>query len=160
METATQNKALMASGVKLAKKGEVLLPEGNRYAALVGSSLYLSITTRPDIAFAVGLLSRIMSCPEQAHMHAAMGVLRYLRGTTRLDVVYGGSQPLQGFVDAYWAGDVDNRRSTTGFVFTINGGPIAWVSRRQLTVATSTAEAEYVAAAMGTKEALWLRKLL
>jgi len=96
METATQNKALMASGVKLAKKGEVLLPEGNRYAALVGSSLYLSITTRPDIAFAVGLLSRIMSCPEQAHMHAAMGVLRYLRGTTRLDVVYGGRPRCRG----------------------------------------------------------------
>ena len=112
------------------------------------------------IAFAVGVLSRFMSCPEQDHMRAAKGVLRYLRGTTRLGVVYGGSEPLQGFVDADWAGDVDGRRSTTGFVFTLNGGPIAWASKRQSTVATSTAEAEYVAAAMATKEALWLRKLL
>jgi len=93
-------------------------------------------------------------------MRAAKGVLRYLRGTTRLGVVYGGSEPLQGFVDADRAGVVDGRRSTTGFVFTLNGGPIAWASKRQSTVAISTAEAEYVAAAMATKEALWLRKLL
>jgi len=75
-------------------------------------------------------------------------------------VVYGGSEPLQGFVDADWAGAGDGRRSTTGFVFTLNGGPIAWASKRQSTVTTSTAEAEYVGAAMATKEALWLRKLL
>jgi len=150
----------MASGVKLSKTGENLLPDGNRYAELVGSLLYVSTTTRPDIAFAVGVLSRFMSCPEQDHMRAAKGVLRYLRGTTRLGVQYGGNEALQGYVDADWAGDIDGRRSTTGFIFTLNGGPISWVSKRQSTVATSTAEAEYVAAAMATKEALWLRKLL
>jgi len=93
-------------------------------------------------------------------MRAANSVLRYRRGTTRLGVVYGGSEPLRGLVDLEWAGNVDSRRSTTGFVFTLNGGPIAWASRRQSTVATSTAEAEYVAAAMATNKALWLRKLL
>jgi len=93
-------------------------------------------------------------------MRAAKGVLQYLRGATRLGVVYGDDKPLQGYVDADWAGDIDARRSTTGFVFTLNGGPISWTSKRQSTVATSTAEAEYVAAAMATKEALWLRKLL
>jgi len=160
METSIPNKAPMASRIKLATTGEDLLPGGNRYAELVGSLLYLSTTTRPDIAFAVGVLSRFMSCPEQDHMRAAKGVLRYLRGTTRLGVVYGGSEPLQGFVDADRAGVVDGRRSTTGFVFTLNGGPIAWASKRQSTVAISTAEAEYVAAALATKEALWLRKLL
>jgi len=93
-------------------------------------------------------------------MRAAKGVLRYLRGATRLGVAYGTYKPLQGYVDADWAGDVDARRSTTGFIFTLNGGPVSWASKRQSTVATSTAEAEYVAAAMATKEALWLRKLL
>jgi len=150
----------MASGVKLAKTGKDLLPEGNRYAALVGSLLYLSTMTRPDISFAVGVLSRFMSCPEKAHMRAANGVLRYLCGTTRLGVAYGISEPLQGYVDAAWAGDADGRRSTTGFIFTVNGGPVAWASKWQSTVASSTAEAEYMAAAMATKEALWLRKLL
>jgi len=108
----------------------------------------------------VGVLSRFMSCPEENHMRAAKGILRFLRKTTRLGVVYSGSEPLQGFVDANWAGDIDGRRSTTGFVFTCNGGAIAWASKRQATVATSTAEAEYVAAAMANKEAQWLLKLL
>ena len=93
-------------------------------------------------------------------MRSAKGGLRFLRGTTRLGVVYGGSEPLQGFVDTDWAGDIDSRRSTTGFVFTCNGGPIALESKRQSAVATSTAEAENVAAAIATKEALWLRLLL
>jgi len=82
--TSTPKKAPMASGVKLTKTGEDLLQEGNRYAELVGSLLYLSTTTRPDIAFAVGVLSRFMSCPEQDHIRAGKKVLRYLRGTTRL----------------------------------------------------------------------------
>jgi len=160
MEMATPNKTPMASGVKLSKTGKDLLPENNRYAAKVGSLLYLSTLTRPDISFAVGVLSRFMSCPEQAPMRAAKGVLRYLFGATRLGVAYFSSEPLQGCVDGDWAGDVDGHRSTTGFIFTVNGGPVAWASKRQSTVATSTAEAEYVAAAMATKEALWLRKLL
>jgi len=160
MDTCTPNKTAMASGVKLSKTGENLLPDGNRYAELVGSLLYLSTTTRPDIALAVRVLSRFMSCPEQDHMRAAKGVLRYLRGTTRLGVLYRGNEALQGYVDADWAGDIDGRRSTTGFIFTLNGGTNSWASKRQSTVATSTAEAEYVAAAMATKEAKWLRKLL
>jgi len=159
-ETFTWNKAPMASGVQLPKTGKDLLPEGTRYADFVGSLLYLCTTTRPDISFAVGVLSRFMSCSEQDHMRTAKGVLRYLRGTTRLGVLYGGSEPLQGFVDADWERDVDGSRSTTGFVFTLNGGPIAWASKRQSTVATSTAEAEYVASAMEREQARWLRKLL
>jgi len=160
MDTCTPNKTAMASGVKLSKTRENLLPDGNQYAELVGSLLYLSTTTGPGISFAVGVLSRFMSCPEQDHMRAAKGVLRVLRGTTRLGVMYGGNEALQGYVDADWAGDLDGRRSTTGFVFTLNGGHISWASNRQSTVATSTADAEYVVAAMATKEALWLRKLL
>ena len=116
--------------------------------------------TRPDVLSAVGVLSRFMYFPEQASMRAAKGVLRHLRGTTRLGVAYGSSEPLQGYVDADWAGDVDGRRSTTGFIFTDNGGSVAWASKRLSNVAAFTAEAEYVAASMATKEALWLCKLL
>jgi len=125
MDKATPNKTPMASGVKLTKTGEGLLPEGNRYAELVGSLLYLYTVTRPDIAFAVAVLSRCMSCPEEDHIRAAKGVPRYLRGTNRLGVVYSVREPLQGLVDADLAGDIDSRRSTTGFVFTYNGGAIA-----------------------------------
>ena len=87
-------------------------------------------------------------------------MLRYLRVPTRLGVMYGGNEPLQGYVDADWVGDTDGRRSTTGSIFTLNGGPISWASKRQSTVTTSTAEAEYVAATMAKKEALWPWKLL
>jgi len=160
MDTCTPNKTAMASGVQLDKTGQNLLSDGNWYAELVGSLLYLSTTTRPNIAFAVGVLSRFMSGPEQDHMRAAKGVLRYLRGIDRLRVMYGGNEALQGYADAGWAGDIDGRRSKTGLIFTLNGGPISWASKRQSTVATSTAEAEHVAAAMATEEALWLRKLL
>jgi len=160
MSNSTPNKTPVVSGAKLAKTGENLLAEGNRHAELVGHLLYLSTMTRTDTAFAVGVLSRYMACPEEDHMRAAEGVLRYLRGATRLGVAYGADKPLQGYVDADWAGDVDARRSTTGFIFTLNGGPVSWGSKRQSTVATSTAEAEYVAAAMATKETLWLSKLL
>jgi len=159
METCTPNKTEMASVVRLRKTGEDPLPDGNRYAELVGFLLYVSTKTRPDITFAVGVLSRFMSCPEQDHMRAAKGVLRYFRWTTRLGVMNGGDEALQGYVDADRGGDNDGRRSTTGFIFTLNGGPISWASKCQSTVATSTAEAEYVAAAMAKKEALWLRKL-
>jgi len=160
MDKVKPNKTPMASGVKLTKTGAGLLPEGNRYAELVGSLLHLSTTTSPDITYAVGVPSRFMPCPEEDDMRAAKGVLRYMRETTRLGVVYGGSKPLQEFVDLDWAGDMDGRRSTTGFVLTCNGGPIAWASKQQSTVATSTAEAENLAAAMVTKDALWQRKLL
>ena len=124
MSSSTPNKTPMVSWAKLAKSGENLLRDGNRYAELFDSLHYLSTTTRPDISFAVGVLSRYMGCPEENHMRAAKGVLRYLRGTTRLGVAYGADKPLQGYVDADWAGDVDARRSTTGFIFTLNGGPV------------------------------------
>jgi len=110
MDTCTPSKTAMASGIKLSKTGEIVLPDGNRYAELVGSLLYLSTTTRPDIAFAVGVLSRFMSCPEQDHMRAAKGVLRYLRGSSRLGAMCGGNEARQGYVDTDWAGDIDGRR--------------------------------------------------
>jgi len=96
MSSSTPNKTPMVSGAKLAKTAENLLPDGIHYAELVGSLLYLSTTTRPDIAFSVAVLSLYMACPEEDHMRAVNGVLRYLRGATRLGVAYGDDKPLQG----------------------------------------------------------------
>jgi hypothetical protein len=123
--------------------------------------MYLSVCTRPDIAQAVGALARYMASPTVTHWQAAKGVLRYISGTANYGINFGGGNlTLEAYCDADYAGDIDTRRSTTGYVFILSGGAISWSSRLQPTVAASTTEAEYMAAACAIKEALWLRTLL
>lgn len=131
------------------------------YRELVGSLMHLSVTVRPDISFAVGALSRYLASPTMMHWQAAKGVLRYLSGTADYGITYGPDPTdLLGYCDSDYAGDIDTRRSTSGYVFVMNGGAISWSSKRQQTVAASTTEAEYMAAGAAVKEGLWLRKLL
>ena len=125
----------------------------------VGSLLYLACWTRPDIAFAVSELSRFVSAPAAAHGKALKHLLRYLKGTMDLGVVYsktgGGAGQinlLTAAVDADWAGDADTRKSTTGYVNLLNGAAISWKSKRQSVIALSSAEAEYVAASTLVQE--------
>ena len=148
------------ASIKLTKQGTPLDTQTHSYSALVGSLMYLSICTRPDIAQAVGALARHMANPTTDHWTAAKTVLRYLTGTPDIGITFGAGPPgLQVFCDADHAGDIDTRRSTTGYAFIFNGGAISWASRLQPTVAASTTEAEYIAAATTIKEGLWLRKL-
>ena len=130
------------------------------YSELIGSLLYLSVCTRPDISYAVGALARFMAAPTNEHWNAALGILRYLCGTREYSLNFGGNPGLVGYCDSDYAGSIDTRRSTTGYTFKLGDGVISWCSKLQPTVATSTCEAEYIAAAAATKEALWLRKLL
>lgn len=154
---------------QMTKAGEPLDTSRYPYSTLVGSLLYLSVCTRPDISQAVGALAKYLSCPTVDHWRIAVGVLRYIRGTANYGLWFGGNiddtvskdvLELHGFCDADFAGDLDTRRSTTGYVFTLSGGAISWSSRRQQTVAASTTEAEYMSASAAVKEALWIRTLL
>jgi hypothetical protein len=155
-------------GLKLSRYDGELLPPDHQYQALVGSLIYLSINTRPDISHAVGILSRFMAYPTTAHWDVAKHVLRYLKGTSTLGLRFHGpaSTENQGvcawemFSDADFAADVDKRRSTTGAVMMMQGAAVSWTSKLQSIVATSTAEAEFIAAAMASKEGLWVRKML
>jgi hypothetical protein len=132
-----------------------------RYQSLVGTLMYAMLGTRPDIAFAVSLVSRFASNPDKSHMQAVLRILSYLRGTLDLQLVFQGEiQALRGFTDSSWADDLETRRSTSGFVFNIGSGAISWSSKRQPTVALSTCEAEYMAQTVAAKEAIWLRQLL
>jgi hypothetical protein len=145
-----------------ATEDEILDPTEFPYSELVGKLLYLSNCTRPDIAHVVGQLCRYMSQPGVAHWNAALGVVKYLAATPNVGIVFSPTPSLvtTGFCDSDYAGDLHTRRSTTGYVFLLGGGAVSWSSRLQHTVAVSTAEAEYMAAAAAVKEALWLRQLL
>ncbi|GAB4822219.1 hypothetical protein N2152v2_009265 [Parachlorella kessleri] len=151
----------LSAATKLTKEGELLDTSTFTYSQLIGSLMYLSVCTRPDLAQAVGALARHMAKPTTEHWTAAKGVLRYLSGTVNYGITFGGQKlKLEAYCDADYAGDIDTRRSTTGYVFILGGGAISWSSRLQPTVAVSTTEAEYMAAAYAIKEALWLRTLL
>ncbi|RVW29670.1 Retrovirus-related Pol polyprotein from transposon TNT 1-94 [Vitis vinifera] len=131
------------------------------YASAIGSLMYAMVCTRPDIAHAVGVVSRFMSRPGKQHWEAVKWILRYLKGSLDTCLCFtGASLKLQGYVDADFAGDIDSRKSTTGFVFTLGGTAISWTSNLQKIVTLSTTEAEYVAATEAGKEMIWLHGFL
>jgi transposase InsO family protein len=135
------------------------------YATLIGSLMYLAIGTRPDIAYSVQRLAQFTQDPKPVHWTAVKRIFRYLKGTRTLGLTYGGGEDelndeeLNIYCDADWASDAD-RKSVSGYVITLAGGAVAWSSKKQSTVALSTAEAEYVAATHCAKQVIWHRSLL
>ncbi len=131
------------------------------YQSAVGSLLYLSGWTRPDIAFAVSNVAKFTSNPTQQHWMAVKRILRYISGTIDYGIRYKkGNDQLVGYSDASWANDPNDRKSVSAYIFMLSGAPISWRSKKQTTVALSTAEAEYVALAAAAQEAVWLRNVM
>lgn len=133
------------------------------YDHAVGSLFYLAVATRPDIAKTVGVLARFTKNPGMQHWKAVKHLLRYIKGTLDYKLTYAptsGSELFTSYVDADHGGNLDNGRSTTGFVIKMGTGAISWSSRLQSIVALSTTEAEYVGAVSAAQEVLWLRNLL
>lgn len=131
------------------------------YQSVVGSLLYLATRTRPDISFAVSNVAKYCHDPSKEHWTAVKRILRYLKGSTHLGLLYTRQDPMEvvGYSDSDWGGDNDDHRSTSGYIFQIGGTAISWRSRKQSSVALSTAEAEYMALSGATQEAVWLRQL-
>ena len=133
-----------------------------QFQSAVGSLLYLSTMTRPDITYAVSNVAKFCANPAKEHWIAVKRIMRYLIGTMHLGLLYRKNElkSCVGFSDADWAGDLDDRKSTSGYIFQMSGAAISWRSKKQACVALSTAEAEYIALASAAQEAVWMRQLL
>lgn len=151
----------MVPGEKLDMDREGEKVDETLYKQMIGSLMYLT-NTRPDLQFSVSLLSRFMSSPTKIHMQAVKKVLRYLKGTTDFGIWYnkGGKGEILVYTDSDFAGDVDSRKSTSGYVFLIDNAAVAWSSKKQPIVTLSTTEAEYVAASACACQAIWFKRVL
>jgi hypothetical protein len=172
MEGCNAYAVLMMKLPKLSKKSERPLVNATTYRNIVGGLRYL-VNTRPDLAYSVGFVSRFLEDPREDHYAAVKHLLHYVAGTLDHGVFYGrgGSRhlvginnrehkELVGFSDGDHTGDVDDRRSTSGLFFFLGNNPITWQSNKQKVVALSSCEAEYIAAAAGACQAVWLARLL
>ncbi|KAJ9543443.1 hypothetical protein OSB04_023150 [Centaurea solstitialis] len=133
------------------------------YASAIGSIMYAMLCTRPDVAYSISVTSRYQQNPGEAHWVAVKNILKYMRRTKEMFLVFGGSEDeisVTGYTDASFQTDKDDFRSQSGYVFTLNGGAISWKSSKQDTIADSTTEAEYIAASDAAKEAVWLRSFI
>lgn len=132
-----------------------------QYQAIVGGLMYLMTATRPDLAFTLSRLSKFNAKPTTKHIEAAKHALRYIKYTSDMGLVYGGRDTeLYGYTDSDFAADVDNRKSTSGYVFLLNGACVHWQSKQQSLLARSTHQAEYVAMANASYETSYLRRLI
>ncbi|XP_031263008.1 uncharacterized protein LOC116121206 [Pistacia vera] len=145
----------LVPNLKLSKNEDGEKVDEGLYRSLIGCLLYLT-ATRPDLMYATSLLSRFMSNPTETHFKIAKSVLRYVTGSTDYGVWFKRSEDfsLIGYSDSDWAGSTDDMRSTSGFAFFMNHGAICWLSRKQETVAISTAEVEYISATAAVNQAI------
>jgi hypothetical protein len=151
---------MAASYLKLNGEQEAL-PNNKLYRQAVGALLYIATTTRPDIAAAISILCRSVDKPCKRDWKAVKDVMWYLKQSVHLKLKMSADSEIDliGYVDADWAGDTVDRKSTSGYLFQLGGSSISWSSHKQMSVALSSTEAEYVAAAYASQEAVWLRQL-
>jgi hypothetical protein len=151
----------MIMNLKLLSDSSSDLVDATMYRQLIESLMYM-VSTMPDICFVVNTLSQYMVEPRHVHLVAAKHVLRYMHGTVGYGLRYvsDGEVKLQGYTDSDWAGSAMDRKSTSRCCFSLGLGMISWLGRKQSSMTLSTAEAEYIAASVASREAMWLRKLL
>ena len=131
------------------------------YWSTIGSLIYMSIGTQPDISFAVQHLSQFMSNPAPAHWTAVKQVFWFLNSTCSLGILYhkGGEVEPLAYSDADWGSDVNNHKSISGYIFQMSAGPISWQSKKRPTIALSSMEAKYMAKSLATQQTIWLWSL-
>ena len=136
--------------------------DARSFRSLVGGLIYFA-HTRPDISFSIGVVSRFMNNPSKHHFGAvAKRILRYVTGTLNYGIWYShvSNFKLYGFVDSHWLGSLDDRKSTSGNIFSFGSGAITWSLKKQVTTALSSSKAEYVAATSSTCQCIWIRRIV
>jgi hypothetical protein len=151
----------MVTGTKLSKHDTGNKVDPTQFKQIIGSLMYLT-ATRPDLMFAVNMIARFMENPVESHMMAAKRILRYVKGTLELGILYkkGEQIDLIAYSDSDYGGDIDDIKSTSGYVFMVGSGDVAWSSRKQPIVTLSTTEAEFIAPAHCVCQGIWLKRIL
>ncbi|WZY89691.1 hypothetical protein YC2023_046426 [Brassica napus] len=126
------------------------------YSSAVGSLMYAMVGSRPDLAYAVGMVCRYMSKPGREHWLATKWIMRYVKGALRLNLTFKKSKDfkVRGYCDSDYGTDRDRSRSITGYVYTVGGNTVSWRSSLQKVVALSTTEAEYMALSDAIREGI------
>lgn len=161
MNEAKKASTPMEIHLKLLKEDGKSLENPHLYRKLSGSLIYLTIT-RPDLAYSVSVISQFVQKPRVPHWIATKRILRYVKKTEEFGLKYGRNKELKliGFTDADWAGDTNDRRSTSGHCFLFGSAAITWCSRKLGIVALSSMEAEYMAATLAAQESIWIKSLV
>ena len=152
----------MVPGTAFSKDDEGIPVDATRFKQAIGSLMYLTVT-RPDLMFCVSLISRYMGNPKESHWAATKRVLRYLQGTIEHGLFYQKGQQkisFSAYSDSNYAGDSDDRRSTTGSVFMFGTAAVSWASKKQPVVSLSITEAEYIAAAYCACQCIWVKRII
>ncbi len=138
-----------------------LVEDTTMYRRIVGSLIYMTIT-RPNLNYAVRVVSQFMQMPRNPHLDAVNYILKYIKHIFQCGISYEAKSQLQvhGYTDANWAGNVSDKRSTSGFMFSFGSGVVSWSSKKQPIVALSSRKAEYIGVAIVACEVVWLEKLL
>ncbi|GJS06528.1 retrotransposon protein, putative, ty1-copia subclass [Tanacetum coccineum] len=170
MENSNRRTIPMQEKLKLSKSQGALTPAKKQRmqnipnASAVGSIMYAVRCTRPDVAFAQNMTSRLQQNPSELHWTTVKNILKYLRNTKDMFIFYRGDTKrelkVSCYTDAGYLTDVDDIKSQTGYLFILNGGAVDWESTKQSIFATSSTDAEYIAAFDASKEAVWIQKFI
>ena len=161
MGNSNSVKNLVVPSFKLVKDEGNASVDATAYKQIVGSLMYLT-AARPDLTYVVSLVSKFMERPTEVHQQVVKRVLRYLNGTTELGIFYkrGAKEKLVAYLDSDYVGDIEDRKSTSGYVFLLGLGVVPWSSKKQLVVTLSTTEAEFIAAASCACQSVWMSIIL
>jgi hypothetical protein len=151
----------MSTNVKISADLTSKQVDPTLYRSMIGSLLYLT-ASRPDIAFSVGVCARFQANPKESYLTAVKRIIRYVNATVNYGICFSKETNLvlTGYSDADWAGNADDRKSTSGGCFYVGTNVVAWMSRKQDSISLSIAEAKYIASGSCCTQLLWMKKLL